>query len=240
MSEPAIYAALAAVMDDCKAVAKRDLNQHQRFHFRGIDAVVNAVGPVLRKHGVIVAPNVEHVTYDVVSTSTGKPATACRVLVTYTFYASDGSSIDTRVAAEAWDAGDKAAPKAMSVAFRTALLQSLALPTDEPDPDSQTYERDHGPRPHQQAATRGDFGEQITDAQVRKLNILLREHGMDTDEARYAWLSQGCRREITSSKQLTKAEATRAIDALDRKATSRAVEPSASEADLLDTEGDDA
>lgn len=62
-----------------------------------------------------------------------------------------------------------------------------------------------------------DSGEQITDAQVRKLNILLREHGMNTDEARFAWLSQGCQREITSSKQLTKAEATRAIDALDKK-----------------------
>ena len=61
-----------------------------------------------------------------------------------------------------------------------------------------------------------------------------------TDADRYAWLSAGCRREITSSKQLTKAEATRAIDALGRKATSRAVEPSASEADLIDTEGDDA
>jgi len=137
----AIFTALAAVMKDCTAVAKRDRNEHQRFLFRGIDAVVNAVGPILRKHGVIVAPNVESVHYDLVQTSTGKPATACRVLVTYSFYAGDGSSIDTRVAAEAWDNGDKAAPKAMSVAFRTALLQALALPTDEPDPDSQTYER---------------------------------------------------------------------------------------------------
>lgn len=139
----AIYAALADVMADCDHVAKRDRNEHQRFLFRGIDAVVNAVGPVLRKHGVVVVPNVEHVSYDTVATSTGKPATACRVLATYTFYAGDGSSIDTRVAAEAWDAGDKAAPKAMSVAFRTALLQALALPTDEPDPDSQTYVRDN-------------------------------------------------------------------------------------------------
>jgi len=137
----AIFTALAAVMKDCTAVAKRDRNEHQRFLFRGIDAVVNAVGPILRKHGVIVAPNVEHVSYDLVQTSTGKPATACRVLVTYSFYAGDGSSIDTRVAAEAWDNGDKAAPKAMSVAFRTALLQALALPTDEPDPDTHTYER---------------------------------------------------------------------------------------------------
>ena len=128
-------------MADCDHVAKRDRNDHQRFMFRGIDAVVNAVGPVLRKHGVVVCPNVERADYETVQTSTGKPATACRVLVTYSFYAADGSSIDARVAGEAWDSGDKACPKAMSVAFRTALLQALALPTDEPDPDGQTYER---------------------------------------------------------------------------------------------------
>jgi hypothetical protein len=29
----------------------------------------------------------------------------------------------------------------MSVAFRTALLQALCLPTDSPDPDHETYER---------------------------------------------------------------------------------------------------
>jgi hypothetical protein len=39
------------------------------------------------------------------------------------------------------DSGDKATAKAMSVAYRTALLQVLCLPTDEPDPDSHTYER---------------------------------------------------------------------------------------------------
>ena len=46
------------------------------------------------------------------------------------------------MAAESWDTGDKAMPKAMSVAMRTALIQALALPTDEPDPDSFTYTRE--------------------------------------------------------------------------------------------------
>lgn len=184
-----IYTALAAVMEDCDHVAKRDRNTHQNFMFRGIDAVVNAVGPVLRKHNVIVIPNVESVTYDTVQTSTGKPATACRILATYSFFAPDGSSIDARVAGEAWDAGDKAAPKAMSVAFRTALLQALALPTDEADPDSQTYERDNSrgyePPPRSQAAdkpmtakTRGQmfalFGQKgvAEDAQLHGINAI--------------------------------------------------------------------
>src|SRR5699024_6816492 len=68
-------------------------------------------------------------------------ATVCRVNATYTFYAQDGSSLSTQVASESFDSGDKATPKAMSVAFRIALLQAFALPTDEADPDSYTYVR---------------------------------------------------------------------------------------------------
>lgn len=142
MPEPTqkIYAALAAVMADVDHVAKQDRNEHQKFMFRGIDAVVNAVGPALRKHKVIVVPDIESVTHSAVTTSTNKPANACRVVVAYHFIAVDGSLITAKVAGEAWDHGDKATPKAMSVAFRTALLQALALPTDDPDPDSHTYQ----------------------------------------------------------------------------------------------------
>jgi hypothetical protein len=219
MSE--IYSALANVMADCDHVAKRDRNEHQRFLFRGIDAVVNAVGPVLRKHQVVVVPNVESVTYDTVQTSTGKPATACRVLATYSFYASDGSSIDTRVAAEAWDAGDKAAPKAMSVAFRTALLQALALPTDEPDPDSQTYERDNAPRqaapPRQQrqaASGAAPGGNGVSQAQLAKIGASMGDLGITDRDLRLAYVTDVVGRPVTSSKELTKAEASKVIEAL--------------------------
>lgn len=173
-----IYTALAAVMEDCTVVAKRDRNTHQNFMFRGIDAVVNAVGPILRKHAVIVAPNVERVDYEEVETSGGKASTACRVLVTYTFYASDGSSLDARVAAEAWDTGDKAAPKAMSVAFRTALLQTLALPTDDKDPDSDTYtrerraERTRKPDPADPWADQQPPKDKASDERLQKLHAL--------------------------------------------------------------------
>lgn len=142
MTETGIYAALAAVMADVDHVAKRDRNTQQNFSFRGVDAVVNAVGPALRKHKVIVCPQVTSADYVPVTLSGGKTATSCRLVATYTFFAEDGSRLSATVAAEAFDMGDKAAPKAMSVAFRTALLQALALPTDEPDPDSQTYEQE--------------------------------------------------------------------------------------------------
>lgn len=142
MSEEAsIYKVLGQVMADVRHVAKRDFNDHHRFSFRGIDAVVNAVGPALRDHGVVVVPLVQDVTYELVETTSKKASTACRVLVEYVFYGPAGDHITASVAGEAWDHGDKATPKAMSVAFRTALLQALTLPTDEPDPDHHTYEQ---------------------------------------------------------------------------------------------------
>ena len=137
-----IYADLAKVMRSVDHVGKNDVNSHQRFNFRGIDGVLNAVGPALREHNVVVYPRLHDVAYEEVKTSGGKASTACRVVVDYVFASVDGSTVETRVAAESWDTGDKAMPKAMSVAMRTALIQALALPTDEPDPDSFTYTRE--------------------------------------------------------------------------------------------------
>lgn len=145
-----IYAALAAVMRDVDHVAKGDRNTQQNFSFRGVDAVVNASGPAFRKHKVIVLPVLRNVEYQGMPLASGKTASVCRVVVAYQFYAPDGSSVEAVVAAEAFDMGDKATPKAMSVAFRTALLQSLALPTDEPDPDSQTFEAGPAPVPERE------------------------------------------------------------------------------------------
>jgi len=137
-----IAQALNEVMKEVGAVKKNDRNSAQGFNFRGIDAVVNAVSPALQKHGVIVVPSVEE--YDYASVEIGKNRTVMghvKVKVTYTFIGAGGDAIKATVVGEAMDSGDKATAKAMSVAFRTALLQTLSLPTDEPDPDSQSYER---------------------------------------------------------------------------------------------------
>ena len=137
-----IYQALSAVMADVGAVRKDSKNQSQGFNFRGIDSVVNAVSPALRKHGVVVFPRVHTTEYSTVSIgSKGTQMGHCRVMVTYTFMDADGTNIESTVAAESMDSGDKATAKAMSVAFRTCLLQTLCLPTDDTDPDAESYER---------------------------------------------------------------------------------------------------
>lgn len=149
MSEPApdpqappIQRVLKDVMAAVDPVGKNSQNKEQHFRFRGIDAVLNEVSPELARFGVVPVPRiVGEPRWEVVSTSKGKPSTACRLVVEYRFYGPAGDHIAAIVPGEAWDVGDKATSKAMSVAYRTALIQVLAIATGEPDPDADTYER---------------------------------------------------------------------------------------------------
>ena len=146
MENKTVVQALNEIMKAVGAISKTDRNAAQGFNFRGIDSVVNAVSPQLQKFGVIVLPSVED--YEYQSVEIGKNRTVMghvKVKVTYTFVGPQGDSIKATVVAEAMDAGDKATTKAMSVAFRTALLQSLCLPTDDVDPDASSYERSEKP-----------------------------------------------------------------------------------------------
>ena len=137
-----IHEALNEVMKDVGAVRKGERNTHQNFNFRGIDAVINAVSPAFRKHGIFCTPTVISSDYESVQIGQNRtPMGHARVVVQYTFHAMDGTSVAATVSAESMDSGDKATAKAMSVAFRTALLQTLCLPTDDTDPDAETFER---------------------------------------------------------------------------------------------------
>ena len=136
-----LIAALSRVSASVGAVAKRDQNTHQRFNFRGIDAVVNACSPAFREEKIIVTPDVLDVQYESVQVGAKRTEqVSCRVKVRYMFWLGD-CVLSSVVAAEAMDSGDKATAKAMSVAYRTCLLQVLMLPTTEKDPDADTYQR---------------------------------------------------------------------------------------------------
>ncbi|MGH3735850.1 MAG: ERF family protein [Micromonosporaceae bacterium] len=139
---PSVFEALAAVMADVQAVRKTGRNEQQGYSFRGVDAVVNAVGPALRKHRVIVTPVGVDVDYGTVTVGQRQTSMGhAQVRVRWHFYGPGGDRMAAVTPGEAFDAGDKATPKAMSVAFRTVLLQALCLPTDEPDPDEHTFVR---------------------------------------------------------------------------------------------------
>ncbi|WP_408895903.1 ERF family protein [Nocardioides sp. R1-1] len=138
-----VQQAWANVMADVQALGKNQRvdSGPARFNFRGVDDVMNAVGPVLRKHGVSVVPTAVTHSPETVTTRSGAVMRNVTVFVTYSINGPAGDSMPGAAAGEAADSGDKATPKAMSVAFRTFLLEALCLPTDEPDPDTHQYER---------------------------------------------------------------------------------------------------
>lgn len=137
-----IHQALNLVMRDVTSVAKTEKNQQQGFSYRGVDSTTKALAPALREHGVVVTPNLLDYSYETVEVGRNKtPMAHVVVKVMYRFYGPAGDHVESTVVAESMDSGDKACAKAMSVAFRVALLQTFALPTDEPDPDSFVYER---------------------------------------------------------------------------------------------------
>lgn len=139
---PTIFHLLADAKRKIGAVGKNDKNVQQNFSFRGVDAVVNAIAPHFNELGIITIPEVLEERYETVTI--GRNSTQMghvNLRVKYTFYGPEGDSVTATVASESMDSGDKAVAKAMSVAYRIALLQVLNLPTTDPDPDSESYER---------------------------------------------------------------------------------------------------
>ena len=140
--QPTVVEALSRVMRDVQSISKDSRNTQQNFNFRGVDAVVNAVGPVLREHGVVVVPVEANFEDERYNTKSGTAMRGVTVTIRFRFYGPKGDYIDACAMGEASDAGDKSIPKAHSVAYRTLLLQALCIPTDEPDPDAETHQRE--------------------------------------------------------------------------------------------------
>lgn len=135
-ARPLIYKKMSDVMREIGAIGKDQKNQAQGFKFRGIDQFVNALYPALTRNGVFMAPRALRHDQEIkeVVRSNGKPGVDKHVsiMMEYTFYAEDGSSVIVGpVPAEGLDSGDKATNKALSAALKYALIQTFSIPTED-------------------------------------------------------------------------------------------------------------
>lgn len=128
-----IYVLMSRVMSDIGFIAKGRKNVQQGYAFRGIDDVFSALQPALIKHGVFFVPEVLKSDQIERETQKGGRLIYTTLLVAYTFYAPDGSSVHTVVVGEAMDSGDKSSNKAMSAALKYAVLQIFCVPTQGTD-----------------------------------------------------------------------------------------------------------
>lgn len=134
-----IYQNIIKAMNEVNSISKDNYNTLQKFKFRGIDDVMNAMHPILSKNNIFVTPEVESFEREERTSKNGGLIIYTIATIKFTFYAEDGSNIVVKVVGEAMDSGDKGMNKAMSIAYKYALFQVFCIPTeDDPDKDSYT------------------------------------------------------------------------------------------------------
>lgn len=126
-----IHEQIPKIMAAIGAIGKTRKNLQQGYMFRGIDDVYSACQSALAEHGVFTVPRVLNIAREERASKGGGVLIYTMLTMQYTFFASDGSSIEAVTVGEGMDSGDKSANKSMSAAQKYALLQVFAIPTDE-------------------------------------------------------------------------------------------------------------
>ena len=149
MSEKNVFALMGEAMRQIGAVGKDSVNQTQGFKYRGIDAVMNALNPVMAKLGLFIVPEVLEQTREERESVKEYGGKVTKTLlkysilkIKYTVYAPDGSNVSAVVIGEGMDSGDKASNKAMAVGLKYAAFQMFMIPTEEmaeSDPDKESF-----------------------------------------------------------------------------------------------------
>lgn len=136
-----IHELIGKAMGEIGAIGKDSRNSQQGFMYRGIDAVYNALNPVMSKYGLFICPEVQDMKREERTNAKGTVLIYTALTIKYTIYAPDGSNITLTVVGEGMDTGDKSVNKAMSIAMKYAMFQLFFIPTEElKDPDSEVHE----------------------------------------------------------------------------------------------------
>lgn len=141
-----VYQAIAAVAADIAAVGvgKTRMNEAQRFRFRGIDDVMNALAGPLARHKLLILPR--HLTRTLTERASQKGGALFYAVVESEFdlvSAEDGSKHTVRAFGEGMDSADKATNKAMAAAYKYAAFQAFCIPTEgqgDVDADAESHQ----------------------------------------------------------------------------------------------------
>ncbi len=140
---PKVYAAIAAVQKGFSemGLGKKDRNDFHKYDFRGIDALMIALSPLLVKHGLIILPRGVARTSEERRTNEGKASFRVTLDIDYSIICVEDATLVTvgPFYGEAMDTSDKATNKAMSFAYKYMAFQTFCIPItgqDEGDNDS--------------------------------------------------------------------------------------------------------
>lgn len=126
-----IHQRMVAILAELPAIGKDSRNPEQGFMYRSHDDVLNALNPLLAKHGVYLVPEVIERVPAQRTTKRNTTMYEVNLHVRYSFIAEDGSWVAGTAWGEGTDSGDKSTNKAMTMALKNVLAQVFAVSTQE-------------------------------------------------------------------------------------------------------------
>ena len=136
--------AIAKVMTELPAIGKGGKADPSQggYAYRGIEQITSAAQRLFGAHGVVFVPEVVKTEVKDITVAS-KPWTDTFLQVVYHVYGPGGDSIDVGpLFAIGRDNSDKGSNKAMTQAFKQALLQVLCISDSKDDSDGQSHEAD--------------------------------------------------------------------------------------------------
>ena len=156
MSAPSVYAAINAISAAFAehGIAKDRLNEADDYSYRSIDDLLDRLAPLLAKHRLCVLPRVMKRKLVERQDEGQRPLFHVALKVAFNLIsAEDGSNHVVEAYGEALDPSDKATAKAMTAAYKSAIVQMFCIPicgTEDPDRTSpRAASRSHSPEPVQ-------------------------------------------------------------------------------------------
>jgi len=230
-----IYQAINEVSRRVGGISKDGYNQHQNYNFRGIDQLVTAVQPILNEVGLTITPNV------LTHTSEDRPTERnvqrwCTVKVKYTLTGPAGDQIETYMVGEAADTADKAMNKALSNAAKYFYFQTFWFGIggmDDGDFDHPTAERSQpapqasgsapsAPSASPQRAGAASPANAASEPQRKKIWAMAHKTLNWDDPAMFQQIQLVTDRLVPDLEDLSKAEASKVIEAFQKQIDARA------------------
>lgn len=147
-----VIAALAAVMRDLPGIGK-DMTSGEgggsgpKYNYRGIEQITAQAQKLFGRHGVVFIPRVEDVEVKDLVVN-GKPWTQHELMVVYRVFGPGGVDDFIEVGpilGLGRDNSDKGANKAMTQAYKYALIQTLTIGDSKDDAERETHTNDGPP-----------------------------------------------------------------------------------------------
>ena len=148
--ENLIYKKIPVIMWKIGVIGKDRTNKIQNYQFRWIDDMYNALNQHLTEEKVFFTSEILSTEREERESKNGWTLIYSVITMKFTAYAEDWSNVSSTTVGEAMDSWDKSMNKAMSTAYKYALMQIFCIPTED---DKDTENSSPEPKPKAKTQT---------------------------------------------------------------------------------------